>query len=117
MQCTKGSRYECVLPSDNVVLSKVLDLAIRIIHDSDRLSLNLTRDHQPADSQILVGSAHQLSWTYVASSDVRDLSRYADFLAVILGLALTGAVTETVKLTVGRPRPGISLLPWSSDLI
>ena len=73
MQCTKGSRYECVLPSDNVVLSKVLDLAIRIIHDSDRLSLNLTRDHQPADSQILVGSAHQLSWTYVASSDVRDL--------------------------------------------
>jgi hypothetical protein len=28
------------------------------------------------------------------------------FASVILGLAITGAVTQFTKITVGRPRPG-----------
>lgn len=35
----------------------------------------------------------------------------------ILGLALTGAVTQVVKLTVGRPRPGNLIYPFPSTLL
>lgn len=35
----------------------------------------------------------------------------------ILGLSLTGAVTQVVKLTVGRPRPGNFIYLFSSTLL
>ena len=35
----------------------------------------------------------------------------------ILGLSLTGAVTQVVKLTVGRPRPGNLIYPFPSTLL
>ena len=35
----------------------------------------------------------------------------------ILGLSLTGAVTQVVKLTVGRPRPGNLIYPFPSTTL
>lgn len=34
----------------------------------------------------------------------------AKLVSVVLGLALTGSVTEIMKITVGRPRPGMQII-------
>ena len=53
------------------------------------------------------------TWSYVPLyPDPPPADRLTDRFAVILGLALTGAVTQFTKITVGRPRPGTSLLPF-----
>ena len=51
-------------------------------------------------------TASQRGWA-VRTTTVTFVISPDPLLAVVLGLSLTGAVTQFTKVTVGRPRPGL----------
>ncbi|KAK1232275.1 hypothetical protein PQX77_004649 [Marasmius sp. AFHP31] len=63
---------------------------------------------KPCDSPFMVGSAQQYPWMFVSTHHTSySAANLLPLLKVISGLAITGSITQFVKITVGRPRPDL----------